>query len=293
MKDIKKLDSTDLSEKFGLGSELEYFIFKPQEYSPKFQYGLHRSEMYSIGIVISGQVKLKVGLETYDVQSPGLIAIAPDQIRHWISPDEHMQTISLFFLEDFVIAGLSNTMFIKELSFFKNTGYHYIRLNNAEFLSLKNLFSQIEQKSNSDISNKVSSIQALLRVLLYEIESFQDVQTRKNDIKYSRGQYLTERFKQLLVQDFMQHRDVDYYSKKLFVTSKHLSQVLKAQTGKTIRVLIDEIICLEAKVLLQTKDLNISEISETLNFANPSFFGKFFKRHTGFNPQQYRKANIH
>ncbi|OXA77410.1 AraC-type DNA-binding protein [Flavobacterium aquidurense] len=138
--------------------------------------------------------------------------------------------------------------------------------------------------------NKFESIQSLLRILLLELESFPENQTNIENNSYSRGYYLTEKFKELLVENFTKHREVHFYAEKLFITPKHLSQVVKDQTGKTVSEIISEMVCLEAKVLLQTKSLNISELSVYLNFASATFFGKFFKRSTGMSPLEYRKS---
>ncbi|MSB60929.1 helix-turn-helix domain-containing protein, partial [Paeniclostridium sordellii] len=43
------------------------------------------------------------------------------------------------------------------------------------------------------------------------------------------------------------------------------------------------------KALLSSSTLSIQEISDRLNFANQSFFGKYFKQHVGISPTEYRK----
>ena len=43
---------------------------------------------------------------------------------------------------------------------------------------------------------------------------------------------------------------------------------------------IDELVILEAKALLNSSSMNIQEIADRLNFANQSFFGKYFKHYT-------------
>ncbi|WP_270588002.1 helix-turn-helix domain-containing protein, partial [Bacteroides ovatus] len=45
---------------------------------------------------------------------------------------------------------------------------------------------------------------------------------------------------------------------------------------------------LEAKVLLKHSNLLVYQISDELNFPNPSFFSKFFKRMTGMTPHEYQ-----
>lgn len=41
--------------------------------------------------------------------------------------------------------------------------------------------------------------------------------------------------------------------------------------------------------LLKATDMTVQQISQELNFPNPSFFGKYFKNLTGIFPQKYRK----
>ena len=44
-------------------------------------------------------------------------------------------------------------------------------------------------------------------------------------------------------------------------------------------------------ILLLTENRNYTaqEIADRLNFANQSFFGKYFKHHTGMSPKEYRR----
>lgn len=52
----------------------------------------------------------------------------------------------------------------------------------------------------------------------------------------------------------------------------------------------DDYVVLEAKTLLKSTNLTILQISEELHFANQSFFGKYFKQHTGLSPMRYRRS---
>lgn len=72
----------------------------------------------------------------------------------------------------------------------------------------------------------------------------------------------------------------------------HLAKVLKEVTGKTTVELINDAILFEAKVLLSTSELSISPIASELDFMEQSIFGKFFKRHTGTSPSQYRNIDV-
>lgn len=289
MKEIKKLGIVDITQKFGLDIEFKDFLFKPQEITPNRHFEPHRSEMYSLGLVVKGEAEFVVGLENYQLKAPYIVMVAPDEVRNWILNKGAIETKSLFFTEDFVVSGLIDTLFLKKFSFYKRNGQHAIPLNPDDLAVIQALLLQIEHKKNSDLPNKLESIQALLRALLLEIEGLYDLKTKKEHNTYSRSYYLTEKFKELLAENFTEHREVHFYAEKLFITAKHLSQIVKNETGKTVSEVINEIVCLEAKVLLQTKALSIAEISVHLNFATATFFGKFFKRNTGMSPLEYRK----
>ena len=85
-------------------------------------------------------------------------------------------------------------------------------------------------------------------------------------------------------------RSVKFYADQLCLTPKHLSGVVKEVSGKTVGEWIDELVILEAKALLNSSSMNIQEIADRLNFANQSFFGKYFKHYTGMSPKEYRKS---
>ena len=51
---------------------------------------------------------------------------------------------------------------------------------------------------------------------------------------------------------------------------------------------ISRILVLHAQVLLKSSKQTVQQIALELNFPNASFFGRFFKKHTGMTPGQYR-----
>lgn len=51
---------------------------------------------------------------------------------------------------------------------------------------------------------------------------------------------------------------------------------------------IDKHAILEIKALLRSSSLSVQEIAYRFEFPNLSFFGRYFKKHTGMSPLQYR-----
>ena len=112
------------------------------------------------------------------------------------------------------------------------------------------------------------------------------------DSKLRRRENVFYRFLLLVEANFQIERSVNYYAEKLNITPKHLSAVAKETSGHTAGEWIDSYVVLEAKMLLNNSELSIQEISSRLNFANQSFFGKYFKHHTGMSPRSYRRTMI-
>lgn len=93
----------------------------------------------------------------------------------------------------------------------------------------------------------------------------------------------------LLQQYNKRERNVSFYARQLNITPKYLSSVVKEVSGKTAARWIDESVILEAKALLKYSGLSIQEIAYQLNFSTQSFFGKYFKQHTGTSPSRYKR----
>lgn len=115
-------------------------------------------------------------------------------------------------------------------------------------------------------------------------------QTRQYDkITLSKSEQLCRSFMQLVTQHYNQTRNVNWYAKQLNITHAHLCSVVKQITGKTCADVIASMVIMDAKSQLKSTKLTIQAIADSLNFANISFFGKYFKRHVGISPMEYRK----
>ena len=102
---------------------------------------------------------------------------------------------------------------------------------------------------------------------------------------------LANEFKCLVSHHFHQKLSVKEYADMLNVTPNHLNDTVKSVSGKTAGSLIQEMTLLEAKVLLHQTSITIAEIAFHLNFQEPSYFGRFFKKQTGITSFQYRQSN--
>ena len=100
---------------------------------------------------------------------------------------------------------------------------------------------------------------------------------------------LADKFMQLVEQSDGRIRKVDDFAKQLNVTPKYLSTILKETINRRPSMMIEHFTMGAIERRLRYTDLTMQEIANDLNFPNASFFGKYFKEHTGMTPLEYRK----
>lgn len=107
--------------------------------------------------------------------------------------------------------------------------------------------------------------------------------------KSSRQQELYAQFIHEVQKSYTKERSITYYADILCVTPKYLSQVIHKVSGRFASDWIIDFVILEAKALLKSRKYTVQQIADMLNFANQSFFGKYFKDKVGCSPSEYQK----
>ena len=98
-------------------------------------------------------------------------------------------------------------------------------------------------------------------------------------------------FQQLVEKDCFKSKKVQYYAKKIGVSTKTLNNIVNNVLNKSAKVFIDEITILQIKRLLITSDFSIKEIAYTVGFDDSTNFFKYFKKFTGSSPEVFRQAH--
>lgn len=100
---------------------------------------------------------------------------------------------------------------------------------------------------------------------------------------------LTEQFLQLVETHYLTISSVADYAAMLHVTTTHLVETVMGTTGQPAGRIIRERLLLEAEHLLRYSDIPVAEIAAYLNFEDPAYFGRYFKKRTGLSPSDFRE----
>ena len=101
---------------------------------------------------------------------------------------------------------------------------------------------------------------------------------------------LFHRFVTLVQAHSSQEREVSFYADKLCISTRYLSTIVRTVARSSAKEFIDRSVLLEIKMLLQSTDLSVQEIAYRLHFPDQSYLGRYFKKHTGESPTEYRNT---
>lgn len=145
-----------------------------------------------------------------------------------------------------------------------------------------------KQMTRSTVSE--SSISLVFLAMVADAASLNRTMCAGNTREQSRGEKIMARFIPLLRQFGATHRNIPFYAEQIHVTPNHLSDVVRQHSGLSVMDWIHRTTTTEAKLLLKHTDLMIYEISQRLNFPEPTAFNRYFKKQTGVTPLAYRNS---
>ncbi len=106
---------------------------------------------------------------------------------------------------------------------------------------------------------------------------------------YTRKQLLFHRFMHLIHEHALREHQIGFYADRLCISSRYLNEItVEYSKGKTPKELIDEQLTVEIKVQLNKLDLSVEEVAGICCFPDSSYLSRFFKKHTGITPKEFR-----
>ncbi|PWV51513.1 AraC family transcriptional regulator [Chitinophaga sp. S165] len=290
MKAISIYNISKLSDVFSLADRNEDFLFIGEEnYIPAIELPF-RTDAYAIAFLKRGQLNVNVGLSSGVITGPCLLTMPPYIIRSINKVESNPLLDLILFKEAFFLQNQSDIFSLLKYSFFEHEDSHIIPLPEEQVERFSTIYNLLRGTIQEGHVHAATIIRSYLNILLCEIDVTSAQIKKVAPGTSARTNPLLANFKTLLAKEVLQQHSVRFYASHLNVTPKHLSEVIKEQTGRTAGEWIDQTLVLEAKVLLQRKDLSISQISDLLNFSDQSVFGKFFKVNTGMSPLSYRNT---
>lgn len=234
-----------------------------------------------------GTANIEIDLIPYEIVANTQLIIIAGSIVHNISNSDDFKISYITFkheVYDEATAQLepSFTFFLKE--------YPCVQLGEKRINKMNYLVEAMEdfyyEKTNcfriKIFKNNIQSF--LLDVYdktrtLFKIDKSEEVGRREE---------LFIKFIHLIHKYCPQQREVGFYAEKLYITSRYLSSITQNVADKSAKYIIDKHAIQRIKIMLKYSNMSIQDISYELNFPDQSFFSRYFKKHTGMSPLEYR-----
>lgn len=243
----------------------------------------YRTKESRIIRILQGKARISINLVEYEVEKNMLVISPPHSLVELlaITPDFDFQII---VHEN----GFLPTLQENSLSDLYGPQGTVLLMEEEEWERIGRFFSLLwESMHRAPFRREV--MQHLIVALLNDIRYIRDQKQATALSHPSRQEEILRRFIALVNEYGKRERNTGFYADKLCLTPHYLSTVIREASGQTVMQWINQAVILEAKVLLKHSDLLVFQISDELNFPNPSFFSKFFKRITGMTPAEYQK----
>ncbi len=234
-----------------------------------------------------GTALIEIDLIPYEIVANTQLIIIAGSIVHNISNSDDFRISYIIFkheVYDEATAQLepSFTFFLKE--------YPCVQLGEKRINKMNYLVEAMEDFYNEKTNcfrvkifkNNIQSF--LLDVYdktrtLFKIDKSEEV---------GRKEELFIRFIHLIHNFCPKEREVGFYADKLHITSRYLSSITQNVADKSAKYIIDKHAIQRIKIMLKYSNMSIQDISYELNFPDQSFFARYFKKHTGMTPLEYR-----
>ncbi len=146
--------------------------------------------------------------------------------------------------------------------------------------------------NNDDPAFRRETILHLLRIYYWDFYVHFQKKTRKRNtpLLNSNKESIAMKFAMLVFENRETHREVAYYADQLCISPLYLTKIIQEVNGRSARDMIADYTIIGIKALLRNADITIKDVVRQSGFSSQSSFSRFFRKHTGMSPSEYRRT---
>ena len=170
-----------------------------------------------------------------------------------------------------------------------NTTVHILSDFNSEvsFADLLVLEQQIHGEIYSELPGKQLALNGYFKLLFVKIFRLLQHNRRKEESPNRALHYFRE-FQKAIERTAPFEKKISEFAQELKITQVHLNRICQAVKGKTAQQIVQGHTIRKAHNYLLYTSLSVAEIAYELQFVDPGYFTRFFRKQTGLAPAAYR-----
>lgn len=249
----------------------------------------HRVDFYQVFWFQEGSPEHIVDFRPIKVQPGSLLFINKNSVQLFDTKTK-FRGKAILFTDAFYCKTDLDTQFLKSSILFNDLlSVTQINISNS---IVETIISQLE----SELKEKKDAYQSdIIRNGLRNLLLHSERERRKQgfiELKKDADLEYALLLKDLLNRHFIRHKKVGFYAAEMHISTKRLNQTTSRIFGKTPKNIIDDRVMLECKRLLVYTSRSVKEVAYLMGFEEPTNFIKYFKKHTGKTPVEFREKYI-
>ncbi|AZG09963.1 AraC family transcriptional regulator [Pigmentiphaga sp. H8] len=260
----------------------------------------HRHSFFQIFFVASGSATHDIAGRTIEAGAGHIFFVSPYTV-HQVTFPEDAECYVLYFDAPFLRRGFSVSEIavqdsqlyaMPELAPFVYQRFCTYALDAAATLDMRARCERIRAAcQRKDILDQAEA-RAELTLLLTAVARRYSEDFKRIDKAESAAPSLDKRARaalSFLQENFNRPLTLSDVARKVHLTGTYLTHLLKHETGKSFKPLLDQIRLENSKNLLAYTDLPLQQIAISSGFLDATHFAKRFKAYTRLTPAQFRR----
>lgn len=229
----------------------------------------------------NGNFEQQVGNKIKKVSANQALLVVQGEVSSIIRKSKNVKGYYIIFDDKILQQFIDHNYFIK---LFTTSPIIQLADNNSRFAKqISKLIIQELETPKPDEQIILHLFQSLLSKFLKSSELKKGL-SRQFDIAIS--------FRKLVYKHYSEYTISDY-AHELNISSNYLNRCIQNTWNKSAKQFTQEVTIVQSQKYLQNFTQSVSDIAYQLNFNDPSYFGRLFKKIIGISPQEYRSKLMH
>lgn len=266
----------------------EFIVMDPEWQNAR----LNHPVRFGFGIMFlcrTGSADLSINLRMFHLVPGTQVFLMPGMttLLHTKSEDFHASCFA------FSTQMFDEACYRFDLPFFRFLGDHPVTHHSADTFEPLCLWFRIMRHTYEDRGNMFRNSIARNRLQNMFMEYYDKIQRQElHDTVRTpdRQTDLCRRFFNLVGEHCRTEHHVEWYADQLCVTTRYLSAITREAVHMSPKEVIDRLLMLEIRILLETTDKTVQEIADATGFRDQTYLSRYFRRQTGHSISEYRRT---
>ena len=233
---------------------------------------------------------LVINNDSYPVQPQTICIVAPNQMHSFEGLNDVEGTI-FFFCQDFYVEEFSFMRLLNLYSYTSQTGTDVCNpcftLSDKEFNSIHSVLKSIKSEYElcTASNNSAIIIRSHLNIMLLKLSELYEAKSGKSN---NNDSIVVHSLSHLIDSYFIREQHLEFYTSAFNISESQLNDICNKHFNCGLKKILQNRLMQEARKLLLSSELSVSEIAYKLNFEDNSYFNKVFKNKTGLTPKRFR-----